>query len=133
MVMPAGESAPRPDPGVRPPHDPDASKVKAFAEYLGQTFGTAPPQPATPADAPKAVPAPKDSAQFIATFASSALTSSRARAALQACGCVQCRLAVFEAVVSEYVCGQVVAAAHTGDTSKLQAIADLIAAQKARP
>lgn len=115
MVMPAGDPAPRPDPNA---------PSELFAEVLGKLFGTPAPKPA------KHVTPPKDSPEFIQSFADKAARMARGAKDAAACGCVQCALCLFYLKVEEFVCSETVAAAHTGDTSKLQALVDLIEQQR---
>ncbi len=73
---------------------------------------------------------PKDDPAYLAKYSNNAALCAQYLANQKSCPCPRCKLSMFETAISEYVCTQTVAAALTGDTSKLQGILDLIAAQK---
>ena len=74
---------------------------------------------------------PKHDPEFIARWSENADGFAQTAACERSCPCPHCRLTLFASVINEHVCNLIVAAAHSGDVSDLQAFLDLIERQKA--
>lgn len=74
---------------------------------------------------------PKDDPQWVAKYAIALNQIQQCIVIARNCPCPRCNLDLFEFQISEFVCRQTVEAAYTGDTSKLQAVLDLITKMKA--
>ncbi len=110
------------DPPLYPP--PGAGKGQIFNALFGNLL-----QGLSAEFGPKDT-LPKDDPAYLAKYAKSAEMCARQLASQKECPCPRCKLSMFETAISKYACEQTVAAAITGDTSKLQAILDLIEGRK---
>lgn len=75
---------------------------------------------------------PKDDPGFIAQPLSIVDRCKKQLAVMEKCTCPRCKLALFPVRIQEFAEAETIAAAYTGDTSKLQALCDLIEQLKAK-
>jgi hypothetical protein len=74
---------------------------------------------------------PKDDPAFIERYSKTARQVQQEAVIANNCPCPSCKLALYELTIEQFACTETVKAAFTGDTSKLQAVCDLIAKMKA--
>lgn len=111
-----------------PTHEPVPEGKPNMTSFLGKLLAEAAKNP--PSGEPKET-LPKDDPQFIQKYVNVAVYCEQELPLRQACPCPRCKLALFEVQVTQFVCRETVAAAYTGDTSKLQAILDCVEKLKA--